>query len=192
MKIVRNFLLLAIVAALVSCSPVTILSDVDESVDFTQYKTFSFLGWQANSDQLLNDMDRERIHDAFGNEFEARGLSFVESGGDMAVSLYLVLDQKTSVTAYTNYYGGGMGGGYGGYHMAGYGWGMGMGASNTTYSENDYLEGTMVMDAFDGESKKQIWQGVARSTVTENPQKRATNIPKKVGLLMKKFPVPEK
>ena len=186
MRILKSFLLLAAAAAFVSCSPVTVLSDVDSSVDFTQFKTFSFLGWQANSDQLLNDMDRERIHNAFGNEFDARGLEYVESGGDMEVSLFIVVDQKTSVTAYTNYYGGG----YGGYHRYGGGWGGGY--ANTTYSENDYLEGTLVMDAFDGESKKQIWQGVARKTVTENPQKRTENIPKAIGLLMNKFPVPKK
>jgi hypothetical protein len=189
MKIVRSTMLLAIMAALVSCSSVKVFSDVDDTVDFSQFKTFSFLGWQANSDQLLNDMDRERIHNAFEKELNARGLTFVESDGDLDVSLFLVLDQKTSTTAYTNYYGGGMGGGYGAYHMNGGGWGMGY--ANTTYHESDYLEGTLVFDAFDGESKKQIWQGVARSTVTENREKRATNIPKKVGLLMKKFPVPE-
>ena len=103
----------------------------------------------------------------------------------MDITLFIVVDQKTSVTAYTNYYGGG----YGGYHRYGGGWGGGY--ANTTYSENDYLEGTLVMDVFDGESKKQIWQGVARKTVTENPQKRSENIPKAIGLLMNKFPVPE-
>ena len=177
---------MATVAAFVSCSPVTVLSDVDKTVDFSQYKTFSFLGWQANSDKILNDLDKKRIHDAFGNEFEARGLTYVESGGDMDVTLFIVVDQKTTVTAYTNYYGGG----YGGYRRYGYGWGMGY--ANTTYSENDYMEGTLVMDAFDGKTKNQIWQGVAKSTITENPSKRETSIPKKVGLLMDKFPVAKK
>jgi pectate lyase len=104
----------------------------------------------------------------------------------MEVSLFLVVDQKTSVSSYTNYYGGR----YGAYRRYGYGWGMGY--ASTTYTENDYLEGTLVMDAFDGESKNQIWQGVAKSTVTENPAKRETSIPKKVGLLMAKFPVAKK
>ena len=45
------------------------------------------------------------------------------------------------------------------------------------------------MDVFDGESKKQIWQGIATSTVSENPDKREKNIPKKINALMNKFPV---
>lgn len=183
MKILKSFLFMATLAALVSCSGVTVLSDVDKTVDFSQYKTYSFLGWQAESDKIMNDMDKKRIHDAFMKEFDARGMEFVESGGDLEVSLFLVIDQKTSVSAYTDYYGGG----YGAYRRYGYGWGMGY--ATTTYSESDYLEGTLVMDAFDGESKNQVWQGVAKSTIDENPAKRETSIPKKIGLLMAKFPV---
>ena len=186
MKILKCFLLLAIVAAFASCSGVKVVTDVDETVDFSQYSTYSFLGWQEDSDKILTDMDKKRIHDAFKKEFDARGMQYVESGGDMDVSLFLVVDQKTSVSSYTNYYGGG----YGAYRRYGYGWGMGY--ANTTYTENDYLEGTLVMDAFDGESKNQIWQGVAKSTINENPAKRETSIPKKVGLLMAKFPVAPK
>jgi len=186
MKVLQSILLLVIVAAFASCSGVKVLTDVDKTVDFSQYSTYSFLGWQEDSDKILNDMDKKRIHDAFNKEFDARGMTYVKSGGDMEVSLFLVVDQKTSVSSYTNYYGGG----YGAYRRYGYGWGMGY--ANTTYTENDYLEGTLVMDAFDGESKNQIWQGVAKSTVTENPAKRETIIPKKVGLLMAKFPVAPK
>jgi len=183
MKILKSCLLLAIVAAFASCSGVKVVTDVDKTVDFSQYSTYSFLGWQENSDKILNEKKKKRIHEAFIKEFDARGMQFVESGGDMDVSLFLVVDQKTSVSAYTNYYGGR----YGAYRRYGYGWGMGY--ASTTYTENDYLEGTLVMDAFDGESKNQIWQGVAKSTIADNPAKRETSIPKKVGLLMDKFPV---
>jgi len=183
MKILKSFLLLAIAAALVSCTTVKVVSDVDKTIDFTQYKTFSFLGWQENSDRLLNDLDKIRLHEAFGNELEARGLSYVENDGDMDITLFVVVDRKTTVTAYNNYYGGG----YGGYGRYGGGWGYGSGT--TTYSESDYVEGTLVMDAFDGKTKNQIWQGVATSTINENPAKREQSIPKKVAELMYKFPV---
>jgi hypothetical protein len=186
MKILKSLSLLVIAAALASCSSVKVVTDIDKTVDFSQYKTFSFLGWQENSDRLLNDIDKKRLHEAFGNELAARGLSYVESDGDMDITLFIVIDQKTTVTAYNNYYGGG----YGGYGRYGGGWGYGYGT--TTYSENDYIEGTLVMDVFDGKSKDQIWQGIAKSTITENPAKRETSIPKKVNALMYKFPVPKK
>jgi hypothetical protein len=94
-----------------------------------------------------------------------------------------VVDQKTSTTAYTNYYGGA---GYG-YRRGGWGWGSGH--TTTTYSESDYLQGTLIMDVFDNESKELIWQGVATGTVKEKPEKREKSIPKTVGKLMKKFPI---
>ncbi len=166
-----------------SCSTVKVTSDQAKDADFSQYKTYTFLGWQKDSDQIMNGMDRTRMHDAFKKEFDARGLQYVSEGGDMAVSLYLVINKESSTTAYTNYYGG-----YGGrYNRYGYGWGGG--SASTTYTESDYLKGTLVMDAFDEKSGKQVWQGIATSTVQENPQKREKSIPYGVSALMKEFPI---
>jgi hypothetical protein len=160
--------------------------DFDKAADFTQYKTFVYLGWQEDSDKILNDLDKKRVIDAFGNEMDKRDLTMVEDNPDMAVALFIVVDEKTSTTAYTNYYGGGAGRGY---YRGGGGWGWGNGSSTTTYSENDYLQGTLVFSVFDAESKNLVWQGVATKTITENPKKREKNIPKVVTKLMKKFPV---
>lgn len=177
-------ILLAILVS--SCSTVKVVTDMDATVDFSKYETYNFLGWQENSDKILNEFDKKRMRDAFISEFEARGMKPVEENGDMAVTLFIVVDQKTTTTAYTNYYGGG----YGGYNRYRGGWGNGY--ASTTYSESDYLQGTLVMDVFDGSTKKQVWQGIATATVTENPEKREKSIPTKIGALMKKFPVQPK
>ncbi len=95
----------------------------------------------------------------------------------------MVVDQKPSTAAYTDYYGSR----YRGYGRYRGGWGYGY--AETTYTETDYLQGTLVLDVFDGKSKDQIWQGVVTSTVSENPQKREKSIPKKITALMKKFPI---
>ncbi len=162
-------------------------ADFDKSIDFTKYKTYSFAGWQKDSDKLLNDLDKTRMLDAFAAEFKSRNITYVKDNADMVVTLYLVIDNKTSTTAYTNYTGGvGMG-------AAGWGWGMGagvgMGSSTTSYSEDDYQEGTLVVDAYDGSSKKLIWQGTSQSVVQKKASKRDKTIPKKVSALMKKYPV---
>ena len=68
-------------------------------------------------------------------------------------------------------------------------WGWGNGHANTTYSENDYIKGTLVIDVYDNSTNQLIWQGVASGTVKENPKKREKSIPKTVGKLMKKFPI---
>ena len=185
----KSTLLSTIVISLVlsGCSGIKVVADQDENTDFSKYKTYSFLGWQKNSDQILNKFDKERMYSSFDEEFTKRGLSFVEKDGDMAVSLYLVLSKETSVTAYTDHYGGM---GYGRYSTYGYGWGGGY--STTTYSESDYLKGILVMDVFDEESGDQVWQGIVTRTVNENPAKREKTIPQNVGALMYKFPIKPK
>jgi hypothetical protein len=95
-------------------------------------------------------------------------------------------EQKTSVIAYTNYYGGGAGRRYGRGHRGG-GWGMG--GSTTSYSESDYVQGTMVIDVFDNESTTLIWQGVGVGTVNSKPEKREKTLPKAVSAIMKDFPI---
>jgi hypothetical protein len=164
-------------------------SDYDKTVDFTKFKTMTFLGWQDDSDQLINDLDKNRILESFGKEFRMRNLTLVDQGGELAVTLYLVIDQKTSRTAYTNYNGGmGYGGRWGYGYGVGYG-GMGMGSSTTTISESDYEVGTFVVSVYDGASKNLIWQGISTSTINENPKRREKTIPKGVKKLMKKYPV---
>ena len=133
---------------------------------------------------------KERIEQSFADEFRKRGVSIVERDGDIVVSLFIVVDQKTGTTAYTNHYG--AGGPYGYYGGFGYGagWGWGMGYSTTSYSEYDYLVGTLVCDVFDSKSKKLVWQGVVSGEIDENPKNRERNIPRVVKELMKRYPVP--
>jgi hypothetical protein len=162
--------------------------DVDKTVDFSQYKTYSFLGWQKDSDTLLNDLDKETILNAFKTEFQERGLQYVEEDGEMMVSLYLVIDNKKQVQAYTNYTGA-----YGmarpwGFGAVGYG-GIAGGTANTTFSTYDYQVGTLILDSFDGPSKKLIWQGIYKGDVQEKAQKRDKTIPKHISALLKNFPI---
>jgi len=191
MKKIYLLQVLVLIVMLGSCSSVKVTSDYDKSADFTNYKTFEYYGWAEESDKILNRFDKERIEAALGYEFDRRGLELVDKEGDMVVSLYIVVDQKTSTTAYTDHYNmGGYGYGYGpdwGWY-GGYG-GMGMGTSTTRYSEKDYLVGTLVVDVFDKAEKKLIWQSVGQKTVDENPNNAEKNIIKVAEAIMKPFPI---
>ena len=183
----KNFLPVLIICLFVtSCSSIKVTSDYDKETDFSKYKTFEYYGWTKESDQVLNQFDKDRIEKAFAAEFAKRDLKFVKENGDMVVSLYLVIDQKTSVTAYTDHYGGGWGYGAGWGWYGGYG---GMSQSTTRYSEQDYLEGTLVVDVFDKARKKLIWQGVGRKTIEENPDKRERMVPVVAESIMRPFPI---
>lgn len=160
--------------------------DLDKTLDFTKFKTYTFKGWEKNSDQQLNDLDKQRITDAFAHELEIRGFTKDDTNPDVAITLYIVVEEKTSTTAYTNYNGGmgyGMGAGWG----MGYG-GVGMGSSTTSYSTSDYQVGTIVIDFYDSSTKKLAWQGTLKVTV-KKPKKREKSIPRNVAKLMLKYPV---
>ena len=175
-----------------SCSGLKVVSDVDPTVNWSDYKTFEYYGWAQESDKILTRFDRDRIENAFGQEFEKRGLEYVEEGGDMIVVLFVVVEQKTETMASTSSMGG-YGGYYGGYYGygPGYGWdpGWGGGMSTTTIQEYDYEVGTLVVDVFDAKEEKLIWEGIGTKTVDEDPQTRDKNIPKSVQKIMARFPV---
>ena len=186
----RSLIILLFASLIISsCSSIKITSDKDGSYDFSNVKTLSYYGWTKESDKILNQFDKDRIEKSFADEFRNRGINVVDRDGDIIVSLYIVVDQKTGTTAYTNHYGaGGPYGWYGGYGY-GAGWGWGMGYSTTSYHEYDYLVGTLVCDVFDSKSKNLVWQGVVSGEIDENPKNRERNIPRVVKELMKRFPV---
>jgi len=185
------FIILAGTILLGGCSSMKVVSDYDKSVDFTQFKTFEYYGWADNSDKILNRFDKERIEQAFGDEFRKRDMNYVESGGDLVVVLYIVTEQKTETTANTTSMGYG---GYGGYYGYGPGWGWGggyggMGNSTTTYSSYDYTVGTLVIDVYDKANEKLIWESIGTKTVDEDPQTRDDSVPKTIAKIMAPYPV---
>jgi len=189
-KIVFITLGVAGLILLSSCSSLKVYSDVDSTVDFTKYKSLEYYGWAEESDKFLTQLDKDRIENAFGAEFKKRGYEIVESGGDIIVTLFIVVEQKTATTATTTSMGGGYGGFYGGYYGYGPGYGWGGGHSTTSIQEYDYEVGTLVCDVFDKKDEKLIWEGIGTGEINENPKNRDKNIPKTVQAIMSKFPVP--
>lgn len=187
-----TFLFLGILGMflLSSCATTKVKFDYDKSIDFTEFKTFEYYGWADNSDEILNQFDKDRIEKSFGKEFKNRGMSFVESNGDLVVTLYIVTEKKTETTATTTSMGGGYGGyGYGGYYGYGPRYGWGTGYSTTTYNKYDYTVGTLIIDVYDAKNKRLIWESIGTKTVDENPQTRDESIPKAVNAIMKPYPV---
>lgn len=162
----------------------TISYDYDKEADFTKYETYSFYGWSKNSDQIINEINKKRIESAVSDEMAKRGYSYVEKSGDLTVSLFIQLDQKKGVKAYTDHISASP---YG--YRFGPGWGWGYGYSSTSYHEYDYMVGTLVIDVFDHQQKKLIWQGVGSQTVDEKPNNREYGIQRAVRGIMSKYPV---
>ena len=184
---VINSLLLIVLLLLSACSGIKVVADADPTVDWSAFSTFEYYGWAEHSDELLNRFDKERIEKAFGSEFSKRGLEYVKENGDLIVTLFVVVEEKTTATATTTGTGG-----YGGYYGYGPRYGWGGGYSTTTIQEYDYQEGTLICDVFDAKKKLLIWEGIATKTVNEDPAKREKSIPKSIQALMSRFPVTPK
>ena len=100
---------LAVIILTLSVSYVSrgqVTTDYDKSVDFTKYMTFDFAGWQEGTTERLNQLDAERILIALTKDLNGRGIFMDGSTPKMIMVLFLVVDHKTSTTAYTNYTGG--------------------------------------------------------------------------------------
>src|SRR5277367_1526721 len=122
----------------------SVSTDYDKSVDFGKYHTYSWIGAKASDDLWVG-----RIKDAVNQTLSARGWSMVASGGDAGVSAFGSTKEVQSLNTFYD----GFGGGWGWRR----GWGGGLGEATTTV-ENTPV-GTLVVDVFDGSTKKLIWRG---------------------------------
>lgn len=148
-------------------------TDYSHSVDFGQYHTYSWLKVNAG-DPLWVD----RIQRAVDMELSAKGWSKVDSGGDAAVSAFGSTHNQQSLQTFYDGFGGG------------WRWG-GFGDEATTTTINTPV-GTLVVDVFDGHTKKLIWRGTSQRTLSEKPDKNEKKLEQSVEAMFKHFPPPPK
>src|ERR1700720_2832133 len=146
-------------------------TDFDHKANFSKYKTYS---WQEI--KPANSLWDARIKSAVDAQLAAKGWTQVESGGDVAiVAISTTHTERTLQTFYD-----GMGGGW---RWRGFG---GMGEATTT--EQDYKEGTLLIDMYDAKTKQLIWRGTAEDTVSNKEETNEKNLNKGVAKMLKKFP----
>ncbi len=188
----KYLLLPALLLMMYSCSTVKVTSNFDKEVDFKSYKTFSLFPWDPHNEQVVNEYDKLLIEGAIKDEMTKRGLKYIEKNGDLIISTFVVLEEKTMSQAYTNHYGGfagyGSGWDYRGYDWAyGYGWG-GPAYTTVPVSSREYVQGTLLIDVFQLKGKKLVWQGIGSGEVKEDFSKRDKNLPAAIGHMFRKFP----
>jgi hypothetical protein len=153
-------------------------TDYDRSANFSQYKTYSWEKVQTQ-DQLWVD----RIKEAVNTALAAKGLTPVESGGDMAiVAIEMTKNQQTLNTFYD-----GFGGGWGWRRGGGFG-----GFGDATTTTESYKVGTLVVDMFDAHTKKLVWRGSASDTLSDKSDKNIKNLDKGVQKMFDHFPPGQK
>jgi len=184
-KLILSLLIIPLIFS--SCSSSKMMVEYDPSIDFTQYKTFTFLPWNRQSDEILSELDKRRFHEAITYEMTQLGYERNDKDADLSINVFLIIDQKTGTSMYTDYYTSGIGTGYY-YGPWGYNNPGGVSAYTTMHSY-DYKEGTLVLDILDVKKKQLAWQGIAQQTIDSNPRSVDQGIKMVISKLFSKFPV---
>jgi hypothetical protein len=146
-------------------------TDFDHHANFSQYKTYS---WQDI--KPANSLWDARIKNAVDAQLAAKGWTQLDNGGDVAiVAIKTTQTQRTLQTFYD-----GMGGGWRWRGMGGFG--------QSTTTEQDYKQGTLVVDLYDAKTKQLIWRGSAQDTLSDKATKNEKNLDKGVAKMFKAFP----
>jgi hypothetical protein len=146
-------------------------TDYDRSADFSRYKTYS---WEKV--QTQDPLWVDRIKQAVNAALAAKGLTPVESGGNIAiVAIETTQTQQTLNTFYDGFGGGWRWRGFGGF------------GDSTTTVEN-YKVGTLVVDLFDANTKTLLWRGSSSDTLSDKSDKNIKNLDKGVQKMFDHFP----
>jgi hypothetical protein len=158
-------------------------TDYDHSVNFSQYNTYSW-----GKVQTSNPFFVSRIQQAVDKQLQAKGWKLMPTGGSVTVfATDNIHNQQQAQTTYDNL-GGGWGGGWG---WGGWGWGGGWGdpgfGTATTTTTNQPVS-NLVIDLFDGGSKKLLWRGLATEDLSSNADKNTRMVDGDINNMFKNFP----
>ena len=170
-------LLAAALLGLTGCGAgVRIYSDVDPGASFGSYETYAFQEWSEGNQEVITQMERERIRVAVANELEKHGLSYDAEDPDLQVKITVYFREAERAMQTYPYYP------YHPYSYYHYGWPMDGGRYH-------YMERALVVDIYEGEEMDQIWHGAAVGEIRYSPGKRAEVLPAQVAKLFEKYPV---
>jgi uncharacterized protein DUF4136 len=170
------------IIVLSSCeAPLKVTNDYDRNANFQQYKTFSLNKITDPKRQSVSQLNQDRINNAVIADMSRKGFQ-PSDNPDLLINLAVILKDKQSVTANTDYYG------YGGFYRP-YGWRMGMGpTAYTTYSVQNYKEGSLIIEVIDAKTKNLLWEGIGNKEIDGPVKDPDTAIPAAVTKIMASFP----
>jgi hypothetical protein len=161
--------------------------DVNRHKDFSQYKTFTIEVAPPVRDGEVdenNTIAENRLRRAVGPQLRMRGLTEVESGGDVTVRVATRETERTELVSSGPAYPYGWGYGYG--HF-GYGyWGAPYWGDVWTYR---YLEGTTTFDVIERATGDLVYRGEVTAKVDDDEEDLDRDAMKAARKAFKEFPV---
>jgi hypothetical protein len=149
--------------------PREIRTDYDHKVDFSRYKTYSWIKVDTS-----NPLWADRVKEAVDKALAAKGWQKVPNGGDVALVAVGTTREKPELRTF-----------YDG--LNDWGWsGFGDGVATTTVE--NYRVGTLIVDMFDSQTKKLIWRGSVSDMLSDKPEKNEKELQKSVQKMFEHFP----
>jgi len=148
---------------------VAVNTDFDPAASFPSYKTYS---WREGT-KLPNPLSEQRLIAAVDAQLKAKGLTRVDSAGDISVTYHASADKQLDVQTFQT----------GGYYGC---WGGCMGTSST--SVKPVTVGTVIVDIVDTKTNKMVWRGTGTDTVSGDASENAQKINDAVEEMFKNYP----
>lgn len=139
-----------------------IKSDYDQSVDFSQYRTYNFFERLSIEDPNYSTIYGSIFRQAISREMESRGYTRSEDP-DLLINVSARLQEKTDVRTTTDPFPAPYYGYRRGFYDPWYGYGYGI---STHVSQ--YTEGTVNIDVVDARAKKMVFEGVGVGRLRED------------------------
>jgi hypothetical protein len=157
-KLVRVSVALATALIAACASTPNTFSNKDPSVDFSQYRTYAFMGKLSTDQENYESLVSNFLKVAVSQQMDRRGLTYSDNP-DLRVNFYINSKEKIrsrSVPTTGAYYGWrdpfyDTWGGYGGYETR----------------VDQYTEGTLHIDVIDARTNQLVWEGGISGRVTD-------------------------
>jgi hypothetical protein len=156
-------------------SSMQVATDFDRAANFAPLKTYS---WRDGT-KLPNPLMSERVVAAVDANLKAKGLTRVDSGGDITVTYHASADKSVDVQSFST------GSPYGC-------WGGCYSGSMTSTTVTPVTTGTLVVDLVDTKSNKMLWRGTASDTVSGDPKENEQKINEGIGRMFENYPPKQK
>ncbi|NBS19553.1 MAG: DUF4136 domain-containing protein [Flavobacteriia bacterium] len=168
----KKIYLLLLVLTVAACSSISVFTDHDSRVDFSQYKTFAY--FKPGIDKVqISDLDKRRILKAIDQQMAGKSLTKSDAP-DLLVSINTTAKEKVYVSNMN-------------YGFWGWGWNPWFWGPNTN-TVSSRTEGVLYIDLIDAITKQLIWQGKGKGGIGEYSKNRDERIGTFVAEILKNYP----
>jgi hypothetical protein len=182
----RTAIGLLYIVALHGCETIDAGSHYDETNNFGDYRSFSwiddtpYIAGGSRSEVRVSPLTQTKIERAISAELESKGYSFTEDrdDADFVIAYTVGTRDEITVNSYPLPYRGDWG-----WHVYGSRYYV------HEYREHSYTKGTLSVDVFDGGTNSPVWHGWAEKTITESDREDPSqSIIDAVARLFEEFP----